>query len=312
MDPLTTTTTTASSSSSSSSTATGETPPSTSSSNTTLLPTLPPSLIPPTWPTTPRRIPLSSAPAAALSLALAFATDPYARYLVAHDHAPPTSTPESLWSLHLTLTTAFVTAHCLSGLATTIGPSSDCVALWYLPLPPKGIVCPVLTESRLPPGTTLSSPLTLLRSGLWSIRFRLSGESRRRYVDEIGPLLRRTKREVLGEREGRAWYLVYLGTRPESRGRGWAGRLVGDVVRVADREGQPIYLESSSRANDAWYARFGFEVRREIFLTRGREEVRLAVMVREPGAGGGEPGVSGEKGGRGVAEGGVDGARMVA
>lgn len=301
MDPLTTTPTTASSSSSSSSTATGETPPSTSSSNTTLLPgrppaTLAPSLIPPTWHTTPRNITLSSAPAAALSLAHAFATDPYARYLVAHDHPTPTSTPESLWSLHLALSTSFVTAHCLSGLATTIGPSSDCVALWYPPPPPKnGILCSTLTEARIPPKTTLSTPLTLLRSGLWSLRFRLPGESRRRYFDEIGPLLRRTKREVLGEREGEAWYLVYLGTRPESRGRGWAGRLVGDVVRVADREGQPIYLESSSRANDAWYARFGFEVKREIFLTRGREKVRLAVMVREPGAGGGERGVTGEK-----------------
>lgn len=236
MDPLTTTPTTTSSSSSSSSTATGETPPSTSSSNTTLLPAtppaLPPSLIPPTWPTTPRLITLSSAPAAALSLAHAFAADPYARYLVAHDHPSPTSTPESLWSLHLALTTSFVTAHCLSGLATTIGPSSDCVALWYLPPKEECILSSMLKESRLPPKTTLCHPLTLLRSGLWSIRFRMPGESRRRYFSEIGPLLRRTKREVLGEREREAWYLVYLGTRPESRGRGWAGRLVGDVVRV--------------------------------------------------------------------------------
>lgn len=163
MDPLTTTPTSGSSSSSSSSTATGETPPSTSSSNTTLLPAasrppaipssltpaIPPSLIPPTWHTTPRLIPLSSAPAAALSLAHAFATDPYARYLIAHDHPSPTSTPESLWSLHLALSTSFVAAHCLSGLATTIGPSSDCVALWYLSLPPN--TANVLTMLGFPP-----------------------------------------------------------------------------------------------------------------------------------------------------------------
>ncbi|KAK0751167.1 hypothetical protein B0T18DRAFT_425849 [Schizothecium vesticola] len=261
MDPLTTTPTSASSSSS-------------SSSNTTLLPALPPSLIPATWHTTVRRVPLSTVPAAALSLAHAFATDPYARYLVDHDHTPES---ESLWSLHLALTTSFVAAHCLSGLATTIGPASDCVALW------------------LPPGSSLSSPLTLLRSGLWTARFRLSGEGRRRYFDEIGPLLRATKKEVLGGREGEAWYLVYLGTRPESRGRGYAGRLVGEVVRLADRAGQPIYLESSSRANDAYYAQFGFEIKKEIFLTRGREPVRLAVMVREPGAGEGRRGVGDEK-----------------
>ncbi|KAK1831400.1 hypothetical protein QBC39DRAFT_382518 [Podospora conica] len=285
METLATTPTSASSSSSGSgsgsgtATSSGTTPPSSSSSsssNTTLLPTPipppPPSLIPATWHTTIRRITPSTAPAAALSLSHAFASDPYARYLVNHT---PSSDPESLWSLHLALNTAFVTAHALSGLATTIGPASDCVALW------------------LPPGTNLSSPLTSFRSGLWSLRFRLSRECRRRYFSEIGPLLRATKREVLGAREAQAWYLVYLGTRPESRGRGLAGKLVGDVMGMADRAGQPIYLESSSRANDGYYARFGFEVRREIYLTRGEERVRLAVMVREPGA----KGVGGEKGG---------------
>ena len=36
--------------------------------------------------------------------------------------------------------------------------------------------------------------------------------------------------EVLGEREAVSWYLVYLGTRPESRGRGYARKLVEYVT----------------------------------------------------------------------------------
>lgn len=62
----------------------------------------------------------------------------------------------------------------------------------------------------------------------------------------------------------------------------------------ADAENRPMYLESSSLANNAYYARFGFQVKREIFLTRGRAPVRLSIMVREPVACGG--GVADEAG----------------
>jgi hypothetical protein len=46
-----------------------------------------------------------------------------------------------------------------------------------------------------------------------------------------------------------------------------------------------MYLESSSLANNKYYARYGFEVQKDIFLERGRTPVKLSIMVREPGAG---------------------------
>jgi hypothetical protein len=52
-----------------------------------------------------------------------------------------------------------------------------------------------------------------------------------------------------------------------------------------------MYLESSSQSNNAYYKRFGFEVKKDIFLG-GRmvsqrrntpsTPVRLTIMVREP------------------------------
>lgn len=45
-----------------------------------------------------------------------------------------------------------------------------------------------------------------------------------------------------------------------------------------------MYLESSSLANNAYYEKFGFEVKRDIFLERGPVPVRLSIMVREPRA----------------------------
>ena len=55
-------------------------------------------------------------------------------------------------------------------------------------------------------------------------------------------------------------------------------------LKQADTENRPIYLESSSASNTRYYKRFGFEVKREIALTRGPVPVELTVMVREPQA----------------------------
>lgn len=43
-----------------------------------------------------------------------------------------------------------------------------------------------------------------------------------------------------------------------------------------------MYLESSSIANNAFYEKFDFRVKKEISFKRGRVPVKLDVMVREP------------------------------
>jgi GNAT superfamily N-acetyltransferase len=55
------------------------------------------------------------------------------------------------------------------------------------------------------------------------------------------------------------YYLSFLGTRSDSRGRGIGMGLLADLVARADREGQPTYLESSNPANNPRYERLGFE-----------------------------------------------------
>jgi ribosomal protein S18 acetylase RimI-like enzyme len=153
---------------------------------------------------------------------------------------------------------------------------------------------------------------------MWRLYFQLSAEGKKRLFNEILPLLHDTKAAVLGDRDDEAWYLVYLGTKPNSQGRGYAARLLQDMmarvssprltpapislllshcrgsrpaderdaaaVEQADAENRPMYLESSSQANNAYYEKFGFEVKRDIFLERGPAPVRLSVMVREPRA----------------------------
>jgi GNAT superfamily N-acetyltransferase len=56
------------------------------------------------------------------------------------------------------------------------------------------------------------------------------------------------------------WYLEFVATEPNRRGRGVGGALLRPVLDRCDSEGTCAYLESSKEANLAFYARHGFEV----------------------------------------------------
>lgn len=86
-----------------------------------------------------------------------------------------------------------------------------------------------LTFTR-PPGSDADSWYTLFRSGQWRLWYQLSFEGRQRYYNEMLPLLHHTKAEVLGQRDNDAYYLVYLGTKPHARGRGYARKLLQTMI----------------------------------------------------------------------------------
>ncbi|KAK4126125.1 hypothetical protein N657DRAFT_294085 [Parathielavia appendiculata] len=238
---------------------------STSASTVTVVATLKKrSLVPARWKEAVRVVGMSECREMALTLAHAFAADDYARYLVDDGGSRDLSAEEDKWRLHVDILTYTVAAHCMSGLVTAVGPECDSVALW------------------VPPGKHLDGWWTQLRSGMWRLYFQLSPEGKKRYFQEILPLLHDTKADVLGDRDDDAWYLVYLGTKPNSQGRGYAARLLQDMMARADAENRPMYLESSSLVNNAYYEKFGFEVKRDVFLGRGSAPVRLSIMVREP------------------------------
>jgi GNAT superfamily N-acetyltransferase len=81
--------------------------------------------------------------------------------------------------------------------------------------------------------------------------------------------------------EGPSFYYVsFLGTRPDSRGLGLGMALLSEVCAEADREGKPVYLESTNPDNNVRYGRQGFE-RRTDFWTP--DEMRIVTtMWREP------------------------------
>lgn len=65
------------------------------------------------------------------------------------------------------------------------------------------------------------------------------------------------------------WYLGVLGTRTALQGKGIGSALLQPVLERCDAEAVPAYLESSKRANIAFYRSHGFEVTGEIALPLG-------------------------------------------
>lgn len=124
--------------------------------------------------------------------------------------------------------------------------------------------------------------LTILRSGMWRLSYQLSPLGRDRFFNEFLPLLNHTKASVMGTRDQDSWYLVYIGTKPSGRGKGYARKAIEYVTKMADKDGKACYLESSNEINRKIYGKMGFELKKEIWLQRERENVGLDIMVREP------------------------------
>lgn len=193
------------------------------------------------------------------ALAAAFEADPVAQYLTTCDG----NTKEQARALDLKVFEYIIYAHLLKGLVLTIGDF-------------EGISC------WMPPKQNMDDWMTILKSGMWRLYYQLGKESKARYFNEFLPKLHDAKAEVMGDRDENSWYLIYIGTVPEARGKGYSRKLVQYVTDIADKEGLACYLESSTSENIPIYHRYGFEVKKELVLDRSAEPVHLHCMIREP------------------------------
>lgn len=135
----------------------------------------------------------------------------------------------------------------------------------------------------MPPGKEFEDFWAQLWSGLLLLRFKLSKEGRFRFYDEFLPLLHHLKNVILGPDDSDAWYLVYIGAKSGSRGKGYAKALIEHTTKQADDENRKCYLESSNVANLKLYHKLGFEsVGRKAVLQRGPKVIEMDIMVREP------------------------------
>jgi GNAT superfamily N-acetyltransferase len=148
----------------------------------------------------------------------------------------------------------------------------------------------------MPPGKNMDDLWTILRSGMWRLWYKLSSEGKTRFYNEFLPLLHDTKHAVMGDRDNESYYLVYLGSKPSARGKGYARKLIEHMTEKADLEGRAMYLESSAETNIGYYKKHAFDEKVVIQLKRGEKPVKMHIMVREPqGVAEGSKGLEGAK-----------------
>jgi ribosomal protein S18 acetylase RimI-like enzyme len=60
------------------------------------------------------------------------------------------------------------------------------------------------------------------------------------------------------------WHLTLIAVDPAKRGRGYGAALMSHALKIIDRDKRPAYLESTNAANLSLYKRFGFELLAEV------------------------------------------------
>jgi len=131
----------------------------------------------------------------------------------------------------------------------------------------------------LPPGQTEMTFWRMLRAGMKVPRamIRFSPPSRQRLMQVLGTMDR--ERSRLMRRP--YWYLLVVGVDPAHQARGIGGRLIAPVLRRADEQGLPCYLETETESNVAFYQRRGFVVMGEKDMPGCHFHIWL--MLREAG-----------------------------
>lgn len=78
------------------------------------------------------------------------------------------------------------------------------------------------------------------------------------------------------------WYLAVLAVDPKHQGKGYASKLLNEMLSYIDEEGLNCYVETEGEKNVSMYQHFGFEVVDE-FVVPGTKD-KLVAMLRKPKA----------------------------
>jgi GNAT superfamily N-acetyltransferase len=108
----------------------------------------------------------------------------------------------------------------------------------------------------LPPGETEITDERIVESGFADVIGHMGEESAARLGTLMGQLGELHHAAVPPEH----WYLLLLGVDPERQGQGIGGTLIEPILRRADAERVPCYLETMKPRNVTFYSKHGFDV----------------------------------------------------
>ncbi len=78
------------------------------------------------------------------------------------------------------------------------------------------------------------------------------------------------------------WYLLFLGVEPTFQGKGVGGELLQPILKRADQEGLPCYLETMNPKNVPFYQKHGFQMVHTSVIPKGGPQ--MWAFRREPQA----------------------------
>jgi len=121
----------------------------------------------------------------------------------------------------------------------------------------------------MPPGKDVGNPWTWTQAGFIGVLLKLGISGIAKMVKEIEPLKDRAKAKVLRKDE-KYYYIFFLGTSKEARGKGHCSKIVREYQEVARNENLPIWIEAGTEYCMRLYERLGFVQVDELLMGKGK------------------------------------------
>ncbi|MGB6299641.1 MAG: GNAT family N-acetyltransferase [Rivularia sp. (in: cyanobacteria)] len=187
------------------------------------------------------------------TLVNAFGEDPIFNYLLSHTKDKKDQASRILWSVTLRYAQKY------NQIYTT--PEMKGIAAW------------------IPPGEYPINFVRILQSGLYKVPFLIGFAGLKKSL----PLFSLFEKYHKQDMHKPHWYLFALGVSEAYQSQGIGSLLIHPILKKADKENLPCYLETSTEKAVRFYQRNGFEI-----IRNEEEPVRFWTMIREPLTKGGD------------------------
>ncbi|MBE9214077.1 GNAT family N-acetyltransferase [Plectonema cf. radiosum LEGE 06105] len=184
---------------------------------------------------------------AAETLVTAFDKDPIFEYLTSHTNNTKYQISRNVWDATLRYAQPY------NYIYTT--PEIKGIAAW------------------IPPGNYPLNVWRLLRVGFYKLPFLVGFEGLKRFIS-LFSLIEKYHEQDMHQPH---WYLSALGVSEIYQGQGIGSLLIQPILKLADEQGLPCYLETSTEKAVRFYKNNGFEI-----IRTGKEPIEYWTMKREP------------------------------
>ena len=117
------------------------------------------------------------------------------------------------------------------------------------------------------PGQNPASLRTMIPAGGLKVLKAVGVSGIKKMMVELPGYTDKYKADAMGKQ--RYYYVFFIATMEEGRGKGLATKILNEVTQKAQAEGVPVWLEASSEKSKRIYERAGFETLGTIVLGKG-------------------------------------------